>query len=84
MAQVGQHPANSLTAKVLKALSIFAGIECLTMLCAVVRTKLIALWIGAAGVGVISLINSNLELLKSILLLNVNQSAVQKIAGAKG
>lgn len=84
MAQVGQHPANSLTAKVLKVLSIFAGIECLTMLCAVVRTKLIALWIGAAGVGVISLINSNLELLKSILLLNVNQSAVQKIAGAKG
>lgn len=79
MAQV-KH--NSLTAKVLKTLSLFAGIECLTMLCAVVRTKLIALWIGAAGVGIISLLNSNLELLKSILLLNVNQSAVQKIAGA--
>lgn len=81
MAQVKR---NTLTAKVLKALSLFAGIECLTMLCAVVRTKLIALWIGAAGVGIISLLNSNLELLKSILLLNLNQSAVQNIAATKG
>ena len=82
MAQVTHR--NSLTSKVLKALSLFTGIECLNMLCAVVRTKLIALWIGTAGVGIISLLNSNLELLRSILFLNLNQSAVQKIASAKG
>lgn len=66
----------------MKALGMFGSIEALKMLCSVVRNKLVALWIGAAGVGVISLYNATLEFLKSIALLNLRQSAVPAIATA--
>lgn len=72
----------SLTGRVLKALSVFGGIEVVTMACAVVRTKLVALWIGAAGVGIISLYNATMEMLKVLTQLNVRQSAVRQIAAA--
>lgn len=74
--------SSTLTARVIKALGIFTGLEAVTMLCAIVRTKLVALWIGAAGVGIISLYNSTLELLKALMHLNLRQSAVREIASA--
>lgn len=73
---------HSITGRVVKALGVFGSIEVISMACAVVRTKLVALWIGAAGVGVISLYNATLELLKGILQLNLRQSAVREIAAA--
>ena len=73
---------STITARILKALSIFGSIEMLTILCAVIRTKLVALWIGAAGVGVISLYNSTLDMLRSMLLPDVRQSSVREIATA--
>jgi len=71
---------SSLTARVLKALGIFGSLEVVTMLCAVIRTKLVALWLGTAGVGVISLYNSTIEMLRVITQLNIRQSAVREIA----
>lgn len=71
-----------LTAGVLRALGIFGSIEVVTMLCAVVRTKLVAIWIGAAGVGVISLYNTTMEMLRAIMHLNLRQSSVRQIAAA--
>lgn len=73
---------HKLSALVLKALGVFGSIEMLKMLCAVIRTKLVALWIGATGVGVISLYNSTLDMIKSVALLNLRQSSVPAIAGA--
>lgn len=73
---------STLTARVLKALSVFGSLEVINMACAVVRTKLVALWIGAAGVGVISLFNSTMEMLRQVLLLNLRTGAVRDIAAA--
>lgn len=75
---------SSLTGRVLKTMGVFGSLEVLTMLCAVIRTKLVALWLGAAGVGVISLYNSTLELLRVITQLNLRQSAVREIAAVPG
>lgn len=66
----------------MKALGVFGSLEALRMLCSVVRTKLVALWIGSAGVGVISLYNSTLDMLKCMTLFNIRQGSVPKIAGA--
>lgn len=73
---------STLTARVLKALSVFGSLEVVNMACAVVRTKLVALWIGAAGVGVISLFNSTMGMLQYVLLLNLRAGAVRDIAAA--
>ncbi len=40
---------SSATSKVLKALGVFGSVQVVTILCSVIRTKLVALWIGPAG-----------------------------------
>lgn len=79
MGKVGH---TSLTGRVLKALSIFGSIEAVNMLCAVIRTKLVALWIGTAGVGIMSLYSSTIEMIRMFSQLNIRQSAVREIASA--
>lgn len=71
-----------LSARVVKALGIFGSIQLITMICSVVRTKLVAVWIGTAGVGIISLYNATLDLIKFLASLDINQCAVPKIAKA--
>lgn len=79
---MGKVAHSSLSARVLKALGIFGSLQMLAMLCAVVRTKLVAIWIGATGVGIISLYNATLDLIKFISSLDINQCAVPEIAKA--
>lgn len=80
MGQVSRH--SDLTARVIRALGIFGSLEVITMACAIIRTKLVAIWIGAAGVGIISLYNTTLEMLKTVMQLNLRQSAVREISAA--
>ena len=80
--QKSRNKNTSFNTRILKALSIFGGIEFISILCSIVRTKLVALWIGAAGVGLMALYNSTLEMLRSIMLLNMRQSGVREIAAA--
>ncbi len=81
---MAQNPiqGNSLTARILRTMSIFGSIELLSILCAIIRTKLVALWIGAAGVGILSLFNTTISMLASILSLNIRSSAVREISAA--
>lgn len=74
---------SSTTRKVLKALSIFGGVQVITILCSIVRTKLVALWIGPAGVGLLALYNSTMEFLSTSTQLNLRQSAVRDLSQAK-
>ena len=56
----------------------------LALLCSVVRTKLVAFWIGPAGVGIITLYNSTMEMLYTTGQLNLRQSAVRDISAVAG
>jgi len=76
------HNRSSFTQQVLKALGIFGSIEGLNMLCAVVRSKLMALWVGSAGVGMIALFNSTLELMRTMTMFNLRACGVREIAAA--
>jgi PST family polysaccharide transporter len=71
------HPV---TRAILKAMGVFGGVRALSILCSLVRNKLIAVWIGPLGVGLVSLFNSVIDMICSTVRLNVDQSAVRDVA----
>lgn len=74
--------ATSATARIVKVLGIFTGVQGIQMLCSVVRVKLVALWIGAAGIGLFGIFNSALEMISTLSQLGLRTSAVRSIASA--
>ncbi len=71
---------NNLSALVLKAMGIFGGVQVFSILCSIVRTKLISTWIGATGVGLFGLYNTAIEMIASITQLGIRNSAVRDLA----
>ncbi len=80
-AVTGVRSRRPLTASVMRAMTLFSGTRVLILLCSVVRIKLVALWIGAAGVGLFGIYNSFIELMSALTQLNVRDSSVRDIAG---
>lgn len=80
---MAQQSKNNITNGVLKALGIFGGVQMVTIICSILRTKLIAVWIGAAGVGLFGIFNSAIELLGVLFHLGVRDSAVRDIASSQ-
>lgn len=71
------------TQKVLNALSVFGGVQVLTILCSIIRTKIVALCIGPIGVGLMTLYSSTIEFLSTSSQLNLRQSAVRDLSQAR-
>lgn len=71
------------TRRILKALSIFGGVQVLQILCSVVRTKLVALWMGPMGVGLIAIYASTMDFVSQTSQLNLRQSAVRDLSMCK-
>lgn len=67
-----------------KTTAIFGGVEIITILVSVFRNKFAAIWIGAAGLGIMSLLNSLVHLVHSFSNLGLQSSAVKEIARVKG
>ncbi len=67
---------------VLKATSLFGGVQVVNILIAIVRSKFIALFIGPAGMGIASLLNSTLGLINGLTNLGLDKSAVRDISVA--
>lgn len=77
-----KHSSSGLTRRILSAMGLFSSVEALNMLCSVVRTKLAALWLGSAGIGILGLFNTVVELLGNLSQLGVRTTAVRHIATA--
>ena len=73
---------SGMTAAILKVMGIFGGVQVLTILCAIVRTKFVALWIGPAGVGLFGIYNSALDMVKSVAQLGIGESAVRDLSNS--
>ncbi len=71
---------NSLTGKVLKACGIFGGTQSVGILCSIVRSKLVALWLGPAGFGLFAIFNSALDLISQLSSMGLRSSAVRDVA----
>ena len=67
----------------IKAMGLFGGVQAFTILCSIVRTKLVAVWIGPMGVGLFALFNQALELLNTGTNLGMRTSSVRDIAEAR-
>lgn len=61
---------------------MFGSVKALSVLFSLIRNKLIAIWIGPAGVGLIILYNSISDLVSTTTRLNIDQSSVRNIAVA--
>lgn len=67
-----------------KATALFGGVQIFTILIKVLNSKVIAIWLGTTGYGILSLFNSTTTLISSITNLGLQSSAVRDIAIAHG
>ena len=67
-----------------KATALFGGVQVFTILIKILNSKVIALWLGTTGYGIMSLFNSTTTLISSITNLGLQSSAVRDIAIAHG
>lgn len=81
MRDLAIHP---LTKRILRTGGLFGGVEGMNMFCSLVRNKLIALWIGASGVGVFGFLSTTLDMISSLSQLGLRNSAVQYLSGKYG
>lgn len=71
---------NGISRTIVKSMGLFGGVQIANILCAIVRTKLVAVWIGPAGIGLFSLFNNAAEMVYSITSLGIRNSAVRDVA----
>lgn len=63
-----------------KATSLFGDVQVVTILIGILKSKLVAVWLGATGFGIMGLFNSSISLISSITNLGLQSSAVREIA----
>lgn len=68
---------------IFKATSIFGGVQVLQILVSLIRGKLIAVLLGASGIGISSLLTTSLSIITTISGMGLNSSAIKDIALAK-
>ena len=66
--------------QILKTTSLFGGVQFFSILISIIRTKLIAVFIGPTGMGIIALLNSTLGVISGISGLGIETSAVKNIS----
>ncbi len=69
-----------LSKTIIKAIGVFSGVKMISILCSIIRNKLIAVLIGPAGVGLIALYNSVIDVVGAATRLSIDQSAVRDIS----
>jgi O-antigen/teichoic acid export membrane protein len=68
--------------QIMKATSIFGGVQVYNILISVIRSKFIAVLLGPAGMGISGLLTSTTGLIGNIINLGLSTSAVKNVAAA--
>ena len=66
----------------MKAMGLFGGVQVAGILCSIIRTKLVAIWIGPVGIGLFGLFNNALEMISTGTNLGIRSSSVRDISQA--
>lgn len=69
---------------IFKGTSLFGGVQVYQILIGIIKSKLIAVLLGPAGMGIQGLYQSAIQLIQSITSLGLSQSAVRDISEAHG
>ena len=67
---------------IIKATSLFGGVQVFNIIIALVRTKFIALFIGPTGMGISSLLVATINLMGALTNLGLDRSGVKEIASS--
>ncbi len=70
--------------QIIKATSLFGGVQLFTIIIAIIRAKFIAILLGPAGMGIAGLLNSTTGLITSLTNFGLGTSAVKNVAAANG
>ena len=68
--------------QIIKSTGIFGGSQIVTVILGIIRNKVLAIWLGASGIGLISIFQNILDLLKSVSSLGIETGGVREIASA--
>ena len=68
----------------MKAMGLFGGVQVMGIMCSIIRTKLVAMWIGPVGIGLFGLFNNVLEMISTGTNLGIRSSSVRDISQALG
>ena len=69
---------------ILKSTSLFGAVQLITILISVLRSKIVAIWIGPTGMGIIGLLMSTLKVVGEVTALGLSTTAVREIAQTEG
>ncbi len=78
-----RRPVPATTRRVLRALSLFTGVQAVGIVVSVIRTKLVALWVGQTGIGLLSLYARAVEILTTSTQFDIRNSSVRDISSAE-
>jgi O-antigen/teichoic acid export membrane protein len=70
--------------QIIKATSIFGGVQVFNIIISILRSKFIALLLGPAGMGIVGLLNSTTGLIGALTNFGLGTSAVRDVASAYG
>jgi len=68
--------------QIMKATSIFGGVQVFQILIQIIRSKFVAIYLGPAGMGIVGLLTSTTGLISSLTNFGLGTSAVRNIAEA--
>ncbi len=74
---------NNIYRVIARAAALFGGVQVVSIICSVVRTKLIAVWLGSVGIGVIGLYNTAIDTVMALTGLGIRNSSVREISEAE-
>ena len=69
--------------QIMKATSLFGGVQVFNILISIVRSKFVAVLLGASGTGIMGLLSSTLGIVGGITNFGLGTSAVKDVAAAK-
>ena len=67
---------------IFKATGVFGGVQICSILFSIIKSKIVAIWLGTTGFGIISIFNSSTSLISSLSNLGLQSSSVRDIAAA--
>ncbi len=70
--------------QIMKATSIFGGVQVFNILISIIRSKFVAVWLGPGGMGILGLLTSTIGIIGSLTNFGLGTSAVKDVAAAHG
>lgn len=74
--------SGSISARVMKVMGLFSGVQMLQVLCSAVKYKLVSVWLHASGVGLFGIYNTTVETIASLTDSGLRNTSVREIAQA--